>query len=124
LNEKITLKTLRKFVEAFNSHDVDAVMEFFHENCVYITPAGPKPWGKRLEGKEKVREGVISRFEGLPDVHYGKDSHWLLGDKAVSKWTMTGTTPSGDKLAVNGVDILEFKDGKIIVKDSYWKIVE
>jgi len=37
---------------------------------------------------------------------------------------MTGTTTSGEKLKVNGVDLLEFKDGKIIVKDSYWKIVE
>jgi len=124
MTDKVTIETLKKFVDAFNSHDVDAVMEFFAKDCEYITPRGPDPWGKRLRGKQKVREGVVSRFKGLPDVHYGEDSHWLFGDKAVSRWTMTGTTTSGEKLKVNGVDLLEFKDGKIIVKDSYWKIVE
>jgi ketosteroid isomerase-like protein len=123
MNEEVTLEALRKFVEAFNSHDADAVMEFFADDSAYITPRGPNPWGKRLEGKEKVREGVVSRFKGLPDVHFGEDSHWLMGDKAVSRWTMTGTSPSGEKLQVNGVDLLEFRKGKIIVKDSYWKIV-
>jgi hypothetical protein len=37
---------------------------------------------------------------------------------------LTGTTKTGDPLRVRGVDLLEFRDGWVIKKDSYWKIVE
>lgn len=43
---------------------------------------------------------------------------------AFSEWTLTGTTPSGERVEVRGTDHLEFRDGKIIRKDSYWKMVE
>lgn len=38
--------------------------------------------------------------------------------------TMTGATTTGIKLKVRGCDLWEFKDGKIIRKNSFWKIVE
>jgi hypothetical protein len=34
-------------------------------------PRGPGPGGRRLLGKEQVREGLDSRFDGIPDVRYG-----------------------------------------------------
>jgi len=42
----------------------------------------------------------------------------------VSQWTLTGTNKNGKKTKLRGCDLLEFRDGKIIRKDSYWKIVE
>ena len=65
-----------------------------------------------------------SRFEGLPDVHYGDDRHWVCGDFGVSEWLLTGTTPTGNQVRVRGCDHWTFRDGKVIKKDSYWKIVE
>ncbi|MGB6047734.1 MAG: nuclear transport factor 2 family protein, partial [Flavobacteriales bacterium] len=82
------------------------------------------PWGRRSVGKEQVREALASRFKGLPDVHYGEDSHWVAGNKGVSERTLTGTTVAGVRVKVRGCDLWEFRDGKIIRKDSYWKIVE
>ena len=41
-----------------------------------------------------------------------------------SEWTLTGTTPSGERVKVRGTDHVEFREGKIIQKDSYWKIVQ
>jgi hypothetical protein len=29
-----------------------------------------------------------------------------------------------EQIRVRGVDLLEFRDGKIVKKDSYWKIVQ
>ena len=52
------------------------------------------------------------------------DRHWACGDFGVSEWTLTGTSTSGKSLEVRGVDLLEFVDGKITRKDSFWKIVE
>lgn len=115
---------LKRFLDAFNRHDVDGVMEFFAEACVFETPRGPDPWGRRLTGKEQAREGVEARFAGIPDVHYGDDRHWVSGDRGVSEWTITGTDTSGERIEVQGCDLFEFRDGKIARKDSYWKIVE
>lgn len=42
----------------------------------------------------------------------------------VSAWLLTGTTTAGQRLAVRGCDLLEFDAGRVIRKDSYWKIVE
>lgn len=120
----VSQETLKNFLEAFNRHDLDAIMEFFAEDCVLYMPRGAKPRGDRFEGKDAVRQGLSRRFEGLPDVHYGDDRHWTCGEFGVSEWTLTGTPKSGGPIEVRGVDLLEFQNGKIIRKDSFWKIVE
>lgn len=39
-------------------------------------------------------------------------------------WLLTGTTPSGETVRVRGCDLFDLdKDGRILRKDSYWKIV-
>jgi ketosteroid isomerase-like protein len=115
---------LRDFVAAFNAHDLDRIMEFFTDDCVLETPRGPDPWGTRYSGRAAVREGLTARFTGIPDVHYGEDEHWVCGDHAVSRWLLTGTSTTGEKVRVRGCDLLDLApDGRIRRKDSYWKIV-
>jgi ketosteroid isomerase-like protein len=120
----MTTATLKAFLAAFNAHDLDAIMGFFAEDCELCMPRGTEPWGTRYVGKSAVREGLATRFAGLPDVHYGDDDHWVAGDLGVSTWLLTGTTRAGDQVRVRGVDLLAFRDGMIVKKDSYWKIVE
>lgn len=120
----VTVETLAAIADAFNRHDLDDIMSYFAEDCVLEMPRGPEPWGSRLVGLEQVRQGLASRFEGLPDAHYGDDRHWVCGDFGVSEWLLTGTTPVGDKLRVRGCDHWTFRAGKVVKKDSYWKIVE
>jgi ketosteroid isomerase-like protein len=123
-SEALTTGTLKSLLDAFDAHDLDAILEFFADDCELLTPRGPAPDGRRFRGKAAVREGLASRFTGLPDVHYGDDRHWVAGNLGVSTWLLTGTTTSGERIRVRGVDLLEFRDGKITRKDSYWKIVE
>lgn len=120
----VTVETLKQILEAFNKHDLDAIMEFFSDDCSFDFPRGPEPWGQRFTGKDQVRKALAGRFEGIPDVHYGEDRHWVSGDLGVSEWTLTGTTTSGVKLKVRGCDLWEFRNGKVIRKDSYWKLIE
>jgi ketosteroid isomerase-like protein len=125
MSEHLTIDVLKGFLEAFNRHDLDAIMDYFAEDCVFYMPRGAKPRGDKYVGKQEVRAGLAKRFEGLPDVHYGDDQHWLCGDNfGVSEWTLTGTTTAGQHIEVRGVDLLEFAQGKIIRKDSFWKILE
>jgi ketosteroid isomerase-like protein len=114
---------LEALVAAFNAHDVDAIMAFFSENCVLDMPRGPGPGGRHLVGKEQVRAGIQSRLDGIPDVHYGDDRHWVCGDRGVSEWTLRGTERTGAAIEVRGCDLFEFTGGKISRKDSYWKII-
>lgn len=121
-----TVETLQQVLEAFNRHDLDAIMDYFSDDCSFDSPRGPESWGQRFLGKAQVREGLAGRFKGIPDVHYGDDQHWISGDGryGVSEWTLTGTTTAGIKLNVRGCDLWEFRDGKITRKNSYWKITE
>jgi ketosteroid isomerase-like protein len=123
-SQPVSVATLKQLLEAFNAHDIDAVMSFFGDDCVLEMPRGPEPWGRRLEGRVQVQEGLASRFAGIPDVHYGDDRHWIAGDRGCSEWLLTGTTADGDRIAVRGCDLFEFRGEKIVRKDSYWKIVE
>jgi len=120
----VTVETLERLLDAFNAHDLDAVMGFFTDDCVLDMPRGPDPWGRRLEGRDRVREGLASRFAGIPDVHYGDDRHWVAGDRGSSEWLLTGTSMEGKTIEVRGCDLFEFRRDKIVRKDSYWKIVE
>jgi ketosteroid isomerase-like protein len=123
MSERVTVELLQAFLDAFNRHDLDAIMEFFADECVFYMPRGAGPRGDRYVGKAAVREGLATRFAGIPDVHYGEDTHWVGGDLGVSEWTLTGTPVSGHPIRVRGVDLLEFVNGKITRKDSFWKIV-
>lgn len=121
-----TTESLKQLLDAFNRHDLDAIMEFFSDDCSFDSPRGPEFRGQHFTGKVQVREGLAGRFKGIPNVHYGEDKHWISQDglRGVSEWTLTGTTVAGVQLKVRGCDLWEFKDDKIIRKDSYWKIVE
>ena len=116
---------LEAFLDAFNAHDVDAIMALFSDDCVMEMPRGPGPGGRRLVGKAQVREGVQSRFAGIPDVRYDDARHFVCGDRGVSEWTLRGTQATGEAIEVRGCDLFEFSsDGKVSRKDSFWKIVE
>lgn len=69
--------TLMELCQAFNAHALDRIMTFFADDCVLEMPRGTEPWGSRAEGKQKVKAALATRFEGLPDVHYGNDEHFV-----------------------------------------------
>ena len=93
-----SIATLKALAQAFNDHDLDRIMSFFADDAVLEMPRGPDPWGRRHVGAKAVREGLAARFEGLPDVHYGDDSHYVDGDMGISQWTVSGTMKSGERV--------------------------
>ena len=117
------LRILEQLAEAFNEHDLEKIMSFFSEDCSLDMPRGPDPWGTRYIGKAAVRKGLQSRFEMLPDVHYAELRHFATESMGISEWLVTGTLRSGGTVKVRGCDHYEFRGGKVVRKDSYWKIV-
>lgn len=122
----IIRSTLTGLCDAFNAHDLDLIMEYFSDDCVLEMPRGTERWGSRFEGKLNVRKAISTRFEGLPDVHYGNAEHFVdaVADTGISKWILTATTREGKRVEVQGCDFYTFRAGKVICKDSYWKILE
>jgi ketosteroid isomerase-like protein len=120
----VTVDILKSFLKAFNRHDLDEIMSFFGDDPVFDMPRGPHQWGTRAQGWAAVRALLATRFEGIPDVHYSEDRHFVCGDRGVSEWLLMGTTLDGRSVRVRGCDLFEFDSGKISKKDSFWKIVE
>jgi taurine dehydrogenase small subunit len=117
------LEVLREVFDAFNRHDLDAIMSHFAEDCVLETPRGADRWGARFAGKDEVRQGLAARFEGIPDVRYHDEEHFVSGSRGVSEWTISGTTGDGDPVDVRGCDLWTFAgDDRIVRKDRFWQI--
>jgi ketosteroid isomerase-like protein len=116
------VEMLRAIAAAFDRHDLDAIMSHFTDDAVFETPRGPKPWGRRVIGHEAVRAAFADRFAGIPDVRYQQDDHFVDGDRGASEWTLSGTTVDGEQLEIRGCDLWTFRGGRVVKKDSYWKI--
>ena len=113
----MTLRTLVSLADAFNAHDLDRIMSYFAEDAVLEMPRGQDPWGTRYVGKIAVREGLAGRFKGMPDVHYGEATHYVVGDTGISKWTVTGTSLAGQNIRANGCDFYSFRVPFVVKKD-------
>lgn len=124
VTEAEILAALQGLAAAFNAHDIDGVMSFFAPDCSLDMPRGTEPYGTRFQGIKQVKKGLMGRFESTPDVHYSDLEHFVSGNCGMSKWLLTGTKLNGDKVRVQGCDFYTFRNGRIVRKDSYWKIVE
>ena len=122
MDHDAALRILEAVTAAFDRHDLDAIMEHIADDAVFDGPRGSDPWGTRFEGKAAIREAFAARFSGIPDVRYQDDTHVVDGDRGVSEWTLSGTTTDGQRIEVRGCDLWTFRDGKIVRKDSFWKI--
>ena len=61
--QSVSVETLKAIADAFNAHDLDAIMDCFADDCSLDMPRGPEPWGQRLTGKAAVR--ALSRQFGV-----------------------------------------------------------
>ena len=112
---------LEAFAEAWNRHDVDALMSMMTEDGVFETSAGDQVNGERHEGHRAVRAAFAAVFVQYPDARWNDAKHFVKENRGVSEWTFTGTLSDGRRVEVNGCDLLTFRNGKIAVKNSFRK---
>lgn len=117
----ISVDILQAFSDAWNRHDVAALMTFMHDECVFETAGGPEKCGTRVQGRAAVERAFESAWRNVPDAQWRDGRHWVAGDRGVSEWTFTGTAADGSPIEANGVDLFTFKDGKILVKNVFRK---
>ncbi len=118
----LTSKDLDAFFrDGWNRHDVDVLMTFMSNDCVFESTAGPEVCGTRHAGRERVREAFARVFTAFPDATFADARHFVSGNRGVSEWIFRGTTADGKKVEVNGCDVFTFADDKIAVKSSFFK---
>jgi steroid delta-isomerase-like uncharacterized protein len=112
---------LQAFADAWNRHDIETLMRFMTDDCLFEASAGPEVCGARYSGKEAVRAAYTDVWTTFPDAQWRAPRHFVCGDRGVSEWTFTGTRSDGTRVEVNGCDVFTFRDGKIAIKNSYRK---
>ena len=117
----VTVATLEAFSDAWNRHDIDALMGFMHEDCVFQTAAGNEACGTRHSGTAAVRKAFAAAWEAVPDAQWINGRHFVSGDFGTSQWTFTGTAADGSRIETDGIDVFSFKDGKIALKNVFRK---
>jgi hypothetical protein len=112
---------LDRFADAWNRHDLEALMSMMTDDCVFQASAGPHVDGQRSEGREAVRAAYAAVFAAFPDARWSNPRHFVAGSRGVSEWTFTGTRADGARVEVTGCDQFTFRGGRIAVKNSFRK---
>ncbi|MGH7447145.1 MAG: nuclear transport factor 2 family protein [Longimicrobiales bacterium] len=112
---------LRAFFDAWNRHDVDAVMQSFSDDCAYLASFGPERDGTAFRGVAEVRAGVAAFLSAFADARYTDLRTFLVGDRGVAEWTFSGTRADGEQITYRGCDVFEFAGDRIRMKDAFRK---
>jgi ketosteroid isomerase-like protein len=122
LSRKEIQVLLKDWYLAWEKHDLDKVMPFFHEDVFF------ENWtGAYVKGREALREAWTPWFQNHGDFRFLEAETFIDEklQKALYRWILEwpSTEPGHeDKLEIRkGVDVLHFKDGKIINKLTYTK---
>ena len=115
-----TVEVINRFNEAFNRHDVPAVMALMTEDCIFDNTY-PAPDGERFEGQEAVGRFWEEFFRSSPDANFQSEEMFAFGDRCVIRWLYNWTNADGSSSHIRGVDILRVRDGKVAEKLAYVK---
>ena len=115
-----TLETVRRFNDAFDRQDVDAIMAAMTEDCVFENTC-PPPDGERFTGQEAVRKFWQRLFASSPGSRFTAEEIFASGDRCVVRWRYDWKSSGGAPGHVRGVDIFRVREGKVAEKLAYVK---
>jgi ketosteroid isomerase-like protein len=115
----MTVDTVNRFNEAFNRHDVDAIMALMTDDCVFENTR-PVPDGERFVGQAAVRGYWMKLFERSPHARFDAEEIIGMGDRCVVTWVYHWIR-DGVPGHVRGVDVFKVRDERVAEKLSYVK---
>jgi ketosteroid isomerase-like protein len=115
---------VRKGFDALNRHDLDTLMDMFHDDGVFEFPSDTS-MGGRFEGKEAIRAWFERWYEKLPTNrftlrHVTVENIFALGATNVvhAEWEDEETDEEGNTYFMTGITAFEVEGGKArYVKD-------
>ncbi|MCZ7559511.1 MAG: nuclear transport factor 2 family protein [Burkholderiaceae bacterium] len=112
---------LKAFGDAWNRHDIEALMSMMDDDCVFHAVGGPDLFGKSYVGRDEVRAGFEAAWKTFPDAAWLDGEHFVCGDRGVSETTFKGTRADGTRVEARMVDVFTFRNGRIAVKNAFRK---
>lgn len=106
---------------AFNNNDINAVMEFFAEDAIFDHASGSEVHGKRFEGRAAIKAVFSGLFDSVENVNWETLDCCISDTKAYCEYRRVAKLKTGEQQDFLSVDILTFKDGLIVHKDTYYK---
>jgi steroid delta-isomerase-like uncharacterized protein len=119
-----TVKMFEKYFTAWNSHDVESILSFFTDDCLYEDVA----LKRIVRGKADLRALIESVFIDIAGFKMDIKSVFGAGNWGASEWTMSGRfvhstlpalTATGKSFLVQGATIFEISNGKISRNTDY-----
>jgi ketosteroid isomerase-like protein len=107
-------KTIELYNDAWNSHDVEAILAFHAPGMVFENHTA----GDRIEGDD-VGPHIARIFENAPDLTFSGRRLYTRDGLVVSEWTATATNREGRRVEWDGIDVFPFENGLILRKDVY-----
>ncbi len=114
-----TIATIERFNDAFNRHDVDAVMAAMTVDVVFENTSPPD--GERHEGQQAVRAAWEELFRSSPHARFEAEELFACGDRCVVRWLYRWFDEAGGVGHLRGVDVFRARDGKVAEKLAYVK---
>jgi hypothetical protein len=114
-----TQDVIDRFNEAFNTHDVDAIMALMTDDVIFENTAPPD--GTRYEGAAAVRGFWESFFAANPGAHFEGIDQFAVDDRCTVRWVFTFDREDPAKGHIHGADVFRVRDGKVAEKLSYVK---
>jgi steroid delta-isomerase-like uncharacterized protein len=118
---------LDRYVELYNEGDLNACME------LYADDASQRMHDGVFEGVDAIHERLARDLTAFPDAKYVVDSFFGEGDYFADEWTLTGTNtgplrlpdgtevpPTSKPVEIKGMELVEVRDGKIVVDNLYY----
>jgi hypothetical protein len=99
---------IQRYFDAFNRHDVEAVVACFHPDAVLVGPNG-----KRLAGIAEVRRSYETEFALFPDAYCELRLCTGNNGRGVAESLFTGTRSRRGRIEAIGAEVMEIVDGKI-----------
>lgn len=118
---------LDKISISFNNNDVEGIVSHFHEDGSFVNAVGPAATGDIYKGKESIREFFTNLFASMSSLSWNIILPNMIsgdGQYAVTKWNRVGVDKEGNKTEWLGCDLYQFRDGLIVKKDTYIKVVK
>ena len=115
-----TTAVVRRFLEAFNRHDVSAVMAAMTDDCVWES-AFPLPDGTPYQGQAAVRAYLEGVFRSRPDAVSEPEEMFAAGDRCVVRLVRRWTDEDGEPRHFRGIGMFRVRNGKVAEDLVYHK---
>ena len=131
-NEHPLTKVIAAYGEAWNSHDVEAILAMHTDDSVFENHTS----GGKGVGKAAIREILSGVFSAFPDIRFEARRTYIRDSLVTQEWTATGTLavpytrgsttvqPTGRKVSWKGVDVIPFAGDLVARKDVYVDSIE